>query len=251
MLVTYNRLPMLRRCLASLLEKTRGISFEIVVWDNASTDGTREYLDDLASRHDVINVIHNQENVGVNGVAAAVRRSRGFYLVEMDDDVIDVPDGWLAGMIEAFRAVPRAGYLAANVVQDDITDGAKPAEDLYVAAWYASNVVIEHGPTGGWCTITSRKVIDRIGNFLELPGRVFFSEDGDFAQRCLRHRYAIGIVRDVRVYHATGAAANAAYGTLEVARSKYSDSEEYRVQLEETLAAIERRSHDEGPDAPR
>jgi GT2 family glycosyltransferase len=189
--------------------------------------------------HPHVQVVHHAQNIGVNGLAACVRLARGKYLLEMDDDVVEVPPGWLAEMIRAFEAVPRAGYLAANVVQDETTNGAKPPPDHYRALDYGDDVIVEHGPTGGWCTLTSKEVVERVGNFLEIPGRVFFSEDGDFASRCIKHRYRVGVVRGVRVYHATGVAKNLEYGCLEVCRQKYSDSPEYETLLAATLAAME------------
>lgn len=239
LLVTYNRLAMLRECISSVLANTGVVDYELLVWDNASTDGTGEYLDIIASSHPQVRVVHHSENIGLNGVAACVRLARGHYLVEMDDDVVEVPSGWLAGMIRAFDAVPRAGYLAANVVQDETTTGAKPAQDRYLVLDYGRGVVIEHGPTGGWCTMTSKAVVKRIGNFVEMPGRIFFSEDGDFSQRCVAHRYRIGIVRHVRVYHAAGVKKNLEYGCGEVCRLKYSDGPEYERHLRATLAALD------------
>jgi cellulose synthase/poly-beta-1,6-N-acetylglucosamine synthase-like glycosyltransferase len=168
-LVTYNRLPMLRECMKSLLEKTTGDDFEIVVWDNASTDGTKEYLDELAAAHPYVRVVHHPKNVGLNGVALSVELARGYYIVEMDDDVVRYPDGWLSDMLHAFKTVPRAGYLAANVVQDDLTNGNKPDPKEYTAVDY-NGVVVEHQATlaactGGWCTMTSLEVLNRVGNF--------------------------------------------------------------------------------------
>ena len=238
LLITYDRLGMLRECVSSVLANTSDVEYELIVWDNASTDGTAEYLDAVASSNPRVQVVHSDENVGLNGVAACVRLARGNYLVEMDDDVVAVPAGWLAEMIRAFDSVPRAGFLAANVVQDETTNGAKPPQDQYRISDYGDGVVIEHGPTGGWCTITSKEVVARIGNFLEVPGRVFFGEDGDFARRCRRRRYRIGIVRDVRVYHATGIAKNLEYGYAEICRRKYADGPEYETHLAAILSAM-------------
>jgi GT2 family glycosyltransferase len=230
-LVTYNRLPMLRECMKSLLEKTTGDEFEIVVWDNASTDGTREYLDELAAAHAYLRVIHHPKNVGLNGVALSVELARGYYIVEMDDDVVRYPDDWLPEMLRAFKTVPRAGYLAANVVQDELTNGNKPGPEEYTAVDY-EGVVVEHQATvaactGGWCTMTSLEVLNCVGNFPRRPRRIFFSEDGDYGRRCRAAGFAVGILRDIVVYHACGPAANDFYGCLPVLQQKYSDGPEY------------------------
>jgi GT2 family glycosyltransferase len=231
-LITYNRVRMLRECMTSLLDKTRGDDFEIIVWDNASTDGTKEYLDELAAAHAYLRVVHSPKNVGLNGVARSVELARGFYIVEMDDDVVRFPDGWLPDMLHAFKSVPRAGYLAANVVQDELTNGNKPGPENYKAVDY-DGIVVEHQATvaactGGWCTMTSLEVLNRVGNFPQRPRRVFFSEDGDYGRRCRAAGFTVGILRDIAVYHACGPAANDFYGCLEVCRDKYSDGPEYK-----------------------
>jgi GT2 family glycosyltransferase len=230
---------MLKKCVSSILRNTCDVDHELIVWDNASTDGTGDYLDATASSHPHVRVVHRPDDIGLNAVAACVRLARGDYLLEMDDDVVEVPPGWLAEMMRAFEAVPRAGYLDANVVQDETTNGAKPPQEHYRTRDYGEGVIIEHEPTGGWCTITSKAVVKRIGNFLEMPVRVFFSEDGDFARRCTERRYRVGIVRDVRVYHATGVAKNQEYGCLEVCQQKYSDDLAYETFLAATLAAMD------------
>lgn len=239
-LVTHNRLRMLEKCVSSLLESTDGVPFEVIVWDNASDDGTREYLDQVAEASTVVDVIHSSVNIGVNAVAEGVKAAKGFYLVEIDDDVLSFPQGWLQKMIAAFDRVPFAGYLAANVVQDECTDGAKPPAGQYQVVDYGGGVVIEHGPAGGWCTITSKAVIARIGNFAQAPGRIFFAEDGDFVARCLRRGLRVGIVRDVVVYHATGVKANKEHGYLNVCELKYSDDPAYRPWLEATRKEMRR-----------
>lgn len=243
LLVTYNRLSMLRECVAALRETLPAAGCEIVVWDNASDDGTSPYLDEVAGEDARFRIHHSPANIGVNAVAECVDLARGHYLIELDDDVVAFPEGWVEELIRAFDAVPNAGYLAANVVQDETTDGAKPPPHAYVPTSY-SGVVIEHGPTGGWCTITSRDVISRIGNFARVPGRVFFPEDGEFVARCNSNGLRVGIVRDVVVYHATGAKANREYGTLEQCRTKYSDDPNYRPWLEETLREIDEATRD-------
>jgi GT2 family glycosyltransferase len=222
-LVTYNRPRMLELSVASVLANSADVDYEFIIWDNASTDETRELLDTVAAANPRVRLIHNPANIGLNAVAAAVRLARGAYIVEIDDDVIDVPTGWLSSMVRTFEAVPRAGYLAANVVHNEKTDGAYRWGAYWWAIDYGDGIVVETGSVGGWCAITSRAVIDRIGNFLEMPGRISYGEDGDFGRRCKRAGLVIGVMRNVVVYHAQGFAENDAYGCLETLVHKYAD----------------------------
>jgi glycosyltransferase involved in cell wall biosynthesis len=222
-LLTFNRLRMLERCVSTVLANSGDVDYELIIWDNSSTDGTGEYLDSIAADHARVRIVHNPENIGLNGVAAAVRLARGAYVVELDDDIVDVPNGWLAEMVRSFDAVPHAGYLAADVVQSKTTRGGREPDNHYWTIDYGDGVVVDVGTVGGWCAITSRAVIDRIGNFKEMPGRICFGEDGDFGHRCRRAGLVIGVIRNVKVYHACGPAENAAYGCLDTCLLKYAE----------------------------
>jgi GT2 family glycosyltransferase len=225
-LITYNRLRMLRECLTSLLDKTKGDDFEIIVWNNGSNDGTKEFLDETVQSHPQVRVVHHPKNVGLNGLALSVPLARGFYILEMDDDVLRFPDDWLPKMLHAFKTVPKAGYLAANVYQDERTTGEKASPESYSPVDYGG-VVVEHGPAWGWCTMTSLEVLKKIGNFPRRRGRIFFCEDLDFSIRAREAGYRLGIVQDVVVYHASGAAKNDDYGYLDLCLQKYSEGREY------------------------
>lgn len=233
-IVTFDRLRMLREGLTCLLEQSSDRLLEVIVWDNASSDGTGEYLDELASRTPRLRVVHSSVNVGLNGVAEAVKLTRGFHVINVDDDVLSFPPNWDACMAESFERVPRAGYLAANVVQNEKTNGSKPTAEHYVIRDFGDGVVVEEGPAGGWCSITSLEVLSEIGNFPRKPGEVFFLFDGDYAGRCLESGRLIGVVRDVVVYHAAGPLLNAEYGYLRLCEEKYEGSPEFASALEHT-----------------
>lgn len=90
-IVTYNRVELLKECLACVCGQTIPFSRVIVV-DNHSTDGTAEYL---ASRSDV-EVIRETENLGGAGgfYDGLQRASQGEYdwVLIIDDDAMIAPD---------------------------------------------------------------------------------------------------------------------------------------------------------------
>jgi GT2 family glycosyltransferase len=223
MLITWNRLRMMREGLLSLLEKTKGVDYEVIAWDNGSTDGTAEFLDEIAAEHPQVRVIHHPENVGLNGVALSVQAARGYYVIKLDDDVMRFPDDWLPKMLRAFKKVPQIGYMAANVVQDDLTTGEKEPPESYTAVDY-DGTILEHGPTWGWCTMTSLDVLKRVGNFPRRRGRRWFGEDLDYVRRCVRAGYTPAILQEVVVYHASGPAKNEQFGYLEDCLKKYEET---------------------------
>ncbi|HTY43276.1 MAG TPA: glycosyltransferase, partial [Thermoanaerobaculia bacterium] len=91
--VTYGGLELTRACLASLLERETWPRLDVVVVDNASTDGTPEYLAEVARRDPRVRVIANREN---RGFAAAnnqgIALSAGEIVVLLNNDTV-VPPG--------------------------------------------------------------------------------------------------------------------------------------------------------------
>ena len=62
--LTYNRVHLLSKCVENVLRRTSRATREIVIWNNGSTDGTRGYLDALDD--DRLIVVHNDLNIGQN-----------------------------------------------------------------------------------------------------------------------------------------------------------------------------------------
>jgi O-antigen biosynthesis protein len=204
--LTYNRLHLLRQCVENVLARTSDATHEIIVWNNASTDGTREYLDSVS--HPRMRVVHHPRNIGQNGYAQAFALASQPYLIELDDDVIDAPDRWDETMLDGFRALPRIGFLAANL-EDDPNDEAarvmhhlRPHEYTQVTE---NGIRLLKGPTGGGCAITSRELYDRVGGFREKDGEVFFLEDAAFIADIERLGFEAAFLEELRVHHAGGA----------------------------------------------
>jgi GT2 family glycosyltransferase len=93
--LTHDNLAFSRMCLASLLENTDYPNYELIVVDNASSDGTVEELQRLAGSIPNVKAILNDHNAGFGpgnnqGLAAAT----GEILVLLNNDTV-VPRGWL------------------------------------------------------------------------------------------------------------------------------------------------------------
>ena len=97
-----------------------------MIWNNASTDGTREYLDTLDDPR--LRLVHHDQNIGQSAYARAFRLTRAPYMIEIDDDIIDAPADWDETLLEAFRRLPQIGFLAANLVDNPTT---RPRRMMY------------------------------------------------------------------------------------------------------------------------
>ena len=109
-------MELLRKCVENVLARTSDATREIVIWDNASSDGTAEYLATLSDPR--MRVVHHPKNIGQNAYADAFALTTQPFMIELDDDVTDAPQDWDRTLLDAFRKLPHIGFLAANLVDD-------------------------------------------------------------------------------------------------------------------------------------
>ena len=62
-IISYNTQTITRNCLDSILKSHISVPFEIIVIDNASTDGSVSMLENISNTHPHIRLIKNQKNV--------------------------------------------------------------------------------------------------------------------------------------------------------------------------------------------
>jgi GT2 family glycosyltransferase len=204
--LTHNRLPLLRQCVENVLARTSGLTTEIVIWDNGSNDGTAEYLATLADPR--IRVIQHPDNIGQNAYAEAFKLTTAPYMLELDDDMIDAPREWDRTLLTAFEKLPSIGFLAASLV-DNPHDQAARVMYHERAHEYSKDVVdgvtLLRGPVGGGCAITSRELHDRVGGFRQKRGQVFWLEDEAYIADIEKLGYEAAFLADLQVLHAGGA----------------------------------------------
>ncbi len=87
-LPTYNRVALLDCAIQSILSQSFA-EFELIVINDASTDDTKEYLDNLAKKDSRVRFIHNKENnypdISKN-LNEGLRLAQGKYIARLDDD---------------------------------------------------------------------------------------------------------------------------------------------------------------------
>ncbi len=204
--ITYNRLHLLRQCVEKVLLRTSDATREIVVWDNASTDGTAAYLDSLTDPR--IRVVHHPENIGQNAYAHAVPLTTTPYFLELDDDVVEAPEGWDRAMVDAFERLPEIGFLQAKLADDGYSPGAdlfyRKKAGLYHPEEVNGVTILLGGPVGGGCTITSRELYERVGGFRQNKKMVFWHEDAAYIEDIEKLGFGKAILDSVTVVHHGG-----------------------------------------------
>ncbi len=203
--LTYNRAHLLERCVEDVLLRTSDATREIIIWNNASEDETKEYLESIESPK--IRVVHHDANIGTNAYARAVELTSSPYIVGVDDDVIEAPHGWDNTLLQAFLKIPNIGYLVADLKED-------PKDSAYQYLKYAkevrkvytrrdvNGVTILEGPTGSGCAMTSREIYKRVGGFGQHKKLVFWHEDAAYVRSVLKHGYRTAILEELQVWHA-------------------------------------------------
>jgi len=170
--VTHNRLALTRRTIESVLRCTPE-PFALCVVDNASHDGTREYLRELQAQGLLRHLTLFEKNMGVacacNTGWAAIDAD---YFLKLDNDIELLHPGWLANLTQFFKASANVGAVAYKV----IADNAAPSLRVGPTA------VFEVEFCGGACLVTSRAVRAELGHFCEDYG-VYGEEDADFGVR--------------------------------------------------------------------
>ncbi len=117
-MVSLNAWAVLKDCLASLGGRAPGIDYEVIVVDNASTDGTPERL---RADYPDVQLICNDRNVGfTRGTNQAIAQSTGEYLLWLNTDTILQP-ATLPQLVGFLEAHPRAGIVGPKVLNSDGT----------------------------------------------------------------------------------------------------------------------------------
>lgn len=124
-LVTYNRLELLKVSLDSLMKQTYEIN-KIIIVNNNSTDGTKEYLNEINNKN--IEIINLTDNIGgAGGFYTGIKyaANKGYdYLWIMDDDTI-VEDDALENLVQGIDLLlnkdKKIGFVCSNVLYKDNT----------------------------------------------------------------------------------------------------------------------------------
>jgi glycosyltransferase involved in cell wall biosynthesis len=219
----FNRPEMLLQCLSSIFINCN--NFRIVIWNNNSTKICLDIIEDL-KKYNKTNeiIIHNSdENIGVKGTSIAFEKyGTGDYYLTIDEDVLFVPLNFTNFMIHSFESVDKLGYLALNVVQDQLTNGAKPGPEKYTHT-NINGIDLELGPVGGWCTMVPSKLYNQVGGYTTNIKGIFAGVDGMLINKIKEAGYFPAILKNLYCYHATNNYYNETYGYTEILKNKYND----------------------------
>lgn len=203
-ILTYNQLEYTKRCLESIKKYTEKDSYEIIVIDNNSTDGTPNWLREQRD----IKVILNDENLGFpKGCNQGIEVASGDSILLLNNDTV-VTENWLANLRKCLfsdKGIGAVGPVTNNCDHyQRIQTSYKNIDEMYSFAhgynisdrekWHESIMLI------GFCLLIKREVIDSIGILDERfsPGNY---EDTDYCFRMKKAGYSLIICRDTFIHH--------------------------------------------------
>lgn len=197
-----------RPCLESIVANTPVGSYELVVVDNASVDGTAEYLEAFAAQHSNVRLQLNDTNKGyAGGNNDGIKLSRGRYIVLLNNDTL-VPKGWLERLLRLFEQQSTVGLVgpitnSAGNEQCIELPGLSEKNYAEVAGAYIERqdgVWFTTEKLGFFCVAMRREVPEKIGYLDERFGIGMF-EDDDYCVRARKAGYKLAVVEDCFVYH--------------------------------------------------
>ncbi|TKB65719.1 MAG: glycosyltransferase [Nitrospira sp.] len=194
----WNCCELTRQCLAALVKTTEGISWELIVVDNHSTDDTASFLSSLAGD---VQIISNQENLGfAKACNQGARVARSQYLVFLNNDTIPQP-GWLSSLVSEVDAHPEVGIVGSKLLYPDGTvQHAGVVRDLehrlpyHIYKSFAGDHPVvnqrrEFQIVTAACLLIRRSLFEEVGGFDE--GYVNGFEDADLCLKVRERGYVI------------------------------------------------------------
>ena len=166
--------------ITSEIERT-GCKAEIIVVNNASTDGTRE----LAASFPEVVVVDEPVKGLVQARRAGFLRANGDLIANVDADTI-VPEGWLNRVLAEFRHRPGLVALSGPYIYYDVPKRTRAAVQAFYVMGFGLYVlnrfVLRSGSMlQGGNFVVRREALEEIGGYN--PSFSFYGEDTDLARR--------------------------------------------------------------------
>jgi len=205
----YNGLDEVTRpCLESVIANTPLTDYELILVDNASNDGTAEYLKSFAEQYSHVLIQLNDSNKGyAGGNNDGIELASGQYVVLLNNDTL-VSAGWLDKLLNLFDEQVNVGLIgpvtnsAGNEQRIELT-GLNEANFSDISGDYVEHqqgVWFLTEKLGFFCVAIRRKVLDAIGGLDERFGIGMF-EDDDYCVRAKQAGFTLAVVEDCFIYH--------------------------------------------------
>ncbi|WP_106768573.1 glycosyltransferase family 2 protein [Paenibacillus faecalis] len=200
---TYNQLHYLKECIESVVRYTHE-PYELIIIDNASVDGTTEYLKSAKGMRFRI----NQENLGFAGaVNQGLMMARGTTLLILNNDAV-VTSNWLSNLLACLHSNSRFGivgpvtnYISGDQLIDvsytnitEMQQFSRTHNQSNARCWSETSRLT------GFCMLLRRKDFIRLGYFDE-GFQIGNCEDDDYGLRARLLGMQLIIAKDTFIHH--------------------------------------------------
>jgi GT2 family glycosyltransferase len=205
----YNGIAVTKRCIESIYASRTSVPFEVVVVDNASSDGVSEWLEDETQRRPRFTLVRNPENRGFAGaINQGVTFAAGDEIlicnndVVLTDDALDRLHDTLAKDDQLGVVSPVTNYVGEGPQIDSAASGVGPSS----ASWYGAtlapvkDVDIVPDRLVFFCVLVRRALFDLLGGLSDAYGIGNF-EDDDFSVRARLAGYTLAVHRGAFAFH--------------------------------------------------
>lgn len=222
-IVNYNTQQLTCACIDSIIAKITGIDYEIILVDNASTDGSQEHF----CRDERIKFIEAGRNLGFGKANnLGVNQANGDYLFFLNSDTLLLNNaiyemwrycekhkedniGGLGCILCDGNNQRCHSYAKLNTWKDIVKSyflapysKTKAKEIMAMDAEDESKDAFEVGYVTGADLFVSRKVIDECGCFD--PDFFMYSEESEMQWRFKKHGYKNMIIKSPKIMHLEG-----------------------------------------------
>ncbi|MCI8347620.1 MAG: glycosyltransferase [Bacilli bacterium] len=209
-IVTYNNFDYTKDCIESIDKYTKKNTYEIIVVDNCSTDGTRDWLKDQKS----FKVILNEENLGFPKAC-----NQGIDVADRDNDILllnndtIVTTNWLKNLRICLESDSNIGAVGSICNHNENEQGCDFSYDDFdsmqrlakinnvsdQSRWEEKVFLI------GFCLLIKREIIDKI-KYLDEEYSPGYIEDNDLSLRIIKEGYKLVLCHDSFIHHYLGTA---------------------------------------------
>jgi len=212
-IASFNNVSLLKDCLNSLENCTHGISYEVIIIDNNSDEGTVNYLKSIKNKN--YTIIFNKENLGFakannQGIKIAV----GDYLILLNNDT-EVTNNWLDELITVAESDEKIGIVGSLLFYPDgrhiqhagvrvvLHHGNLWPYHTHMLEYYSdlfNEIKTEQFQVvTGACMLVKRDTVTKIGLLDE--GFINGYEDVDFCFRANSKGLKVFLAHKSKVYH--------------------------------------------------
>ena len=208
LIAIHNNLELNKFCLSSILSKTDYPNYEVVLVDNASTDGSREYILELSKTDNRVKVVLNKENESfAKANNRALDASTGDYIIFLNNDTI-VTQGWITRFLQHLKNDPAIGMIGpvsnavGNEAKIEVSYSSPDGIDAFAEQYCRRHdgEIFDIPVLALFCSMIKRSLLEKIGRLDECYDVGMF-EDDDLCMRIKKAGFRLVCAEDVFIHH--------------------------------------------------